>query len=106
SDRRQFLKQSATLAAASTFVATAAAPMVHAAEDNTIQVALVGCGGRGTGAAMNALSVPGGNTKLVAMADVFEDRLAISHRSLATHKPNEVDVPKDRQFLGFDAYKH
>ena len=47
-------------------------PAVHAAEDNTIQVALVGCGGRGTGAAANALSVKNGPIKLVAMADVFE----------------------------------
>ena len=46
-----------------------ALPHVHAAENNTIQVALVGCGGRGTGAAINALSVKNGPTKLVAMAD-------------------------------------
>ena len=50
-------------------------PHVHAAENNTIQVALIGCGGRGTGAAADALSAKNGPIKLVAMADVFEDRL-------------------------------
>ncbi|MCH8147106.1 MAG: Gfo/Idh/MocA family oxidoreductase [Planctomycetes bacterium] len=104
SNRRHFLKQTGTIAAASTLVAAAQTP-VHAAEDNTIQLALVGCGGRGTGAAMNALSVRNGPTKLVAMADVFEDRLKISHRSLSTQKVNEVVVPEDRKFIGFDAYK-
>lgn len=104
SNRRDFLKQTGAIAAASTLVAAAASP-VHAAEDNTIRVALVGCGGRGTGAAMNALSVKNGPIKLVAMADVFKDRQDISYRSLSTQKPNEVDVPDDRKFVGFDAYK-
>lgn len=104
STRRDFLKQSGTMAAASTLAISAAAP-VHAAEDNTIRVALVGCGGRGTGAAMNALSVQNGPIKLVAMADVFKDRLDISFRSLSTHKMSQMDVPEERKFVGFDAYK-
>ena len=54
---------------------------VHAAENNTIQVALVGCGGRGTGAADNALSTKNGPIKLVAMADVFPDRLNGSYEN-------------------------
>ena len=49
-------------------------PHVHAAEDNTIRVALIGCGGRGTGAAANALSTKSGPIKLVAMADVFPEQ--------------------------------
>ena len=73
STRRDFLVKSGTIAAATTLVGTSA-PHVHAAEDNTIQIALVGCGGRGTGAAVNALSVQNGPIKLVAMADAFEDR--------------------------------
>ena len=104
STRRDFLVKSGTIAAASTLVATSA-PHVHAAEDNTIQIALVGCGGRGTGAVVNALSVQNGPIKLVAMADVFEDRLAISYRSLSTQLTNKVDVPDDRKFIGFEAYK-
>ena len=69
--RRNFLKNTGRVAAA-TALAAAMVPPVHAAEDNTIQVALIGCGGRGTGAAANALSVKHGPIKLVAMADVFE----------------------------------
>ena len=57
-------------------------PHVHAAGNNTIQLALVGCGGRGTGAAVDALSVKYGPVKLVAMADVFESRLSKSCSSL------------------------
>ncbi len=68
--RRSFIKESGLIAAAAS-IATTTAPRVHAAENNTIQVALVGCGGRGTGAATNALRVNNGPIKLVAMADVF-----------------------------------
>jgi predicted dehydrogenase len=104
SSRRDFLKSTGTIAAASTLV-VGAVPHVHAAADSTIKVVLIGCGGRGTGAAANALRVKNGPTQLVAMADVFQDRLDISHRSLSTQFPNEVDVPKNRQFIGFEAYK-
>ena len=72
--RREFLKNTGRLAAASA-LAAGLAPRMYAAENNTIQVALIGCGGRGTGAAANALSVKSGPIKLVAMADVFADRL-------------------------------
>jgi predicted dehydrogenase len=82
------------------------APRVHAAEDNTIRLALIGCGGRGTGAAANALSVPdSGPVKLFVMADLFEKRLTTSHKNLSTQFPDHVDVPQERQLLGFDAYK-
>ena len=81
SSRRDFVKTSGVIATAATALATR--PMhVHAAENNTIQVALVGCGGRGTGAASNALSVPDGNLKLVAMADVFENKMSASYNQL------------------------
>ena len=83
-----------------------AVPRVHAAEDNTIQVALVGCGGRGTGAAANALSVKQGPIKLVAMADVFENRLQEQLRQPEDgSSPTRSTCPQDRQFVGFDAYK-
>ncbi len=73
--RREFLK-STTRAAAASALAGVVLPHVHAAENNTIQVALVGCGGRGTGAVVNALATrKQGPIKLVAMADVFEERL-------------------------------
>ncbi len=102
--RREFLKDAGALAAAGTLV-TGAARFVHAAEDNTVQVALVGCGGRGTGAASNALSVQNGPIKLVAMADVFDDRLSNSFQNLANQHEKQVDVPSDRKFVSFDGYK-
>ncbi len=102
--RRGFVKSSGTLAAGSV-LAGVAIPHVHAAEDNTIRLALIGCGGRGTGAVANALTVPNGNAKLVAMADLFPKRIEISHKNLAREFDAAVDVPADRQFIGFDAYR-
>ncbi len=104
SDRRTFLKRSGTAAAAGALV-SGAMRRVHAAGDTPLQIALVGCGGRGTGAANNALSVPDGRLKLVAMADVFESRLTTSHAGLSKAFPDSVDVPEDRKFIGFEAYK-
>jgi predicted dehydrogenase len=102
--RREFLKNTGRIAGA-TALAAAAIPHVHAAEDNTIQIALVGCGGRGTGAASDAMSVKSGPVKLVAMGDVFENKLQNSYRNLAGKWAEQMDVPEDRRFLGFDAYK-
>jgi hypothetical protein len=82
-----------------------ALPHVHAAENNTIQAAMVGCGGRGAGAAANALLVNNGPVKFVAMADVVPRKLNDSRNKLKTQFPNQVDVPPDRRFLGFDAYR-
>ena len=102
--RRDFLKDTGRIAGASALVGTAATH-VYAGESNTVQVALVGCGGRGTGAAANAMSVKNGPVKMVAMADVFENRLDRSFRSLKTKFDDKMDVPTDRKFIGFDAYK-
>jgi len=77
----------------------------YVAENNTIQLALVGCGGRGTGAVVNALSTQSGPIKLTAMAELFENRLTSSYAMLKNKFPNQVDVPRERQFVGFDAYK-
>jgi len=102
--RRELLKSTGKVAAAAA-LAGAVVPAVHAAEENTIQVALIGCGGRGTGAAANALSTTSGPIKLVAMADVFENRLEGSFQQLSKRYDKQVEVPKDRQFIGFDAYR-
>ncbi|MCA9190538.1 MAG: Gfo/Idh/MocA family oxidoreductase [Planctomycetales bacterium] len=102
--RRGFIKTTGSVAAASTLV-TGAMRRVHAAQNSQVQIALVGCGGRGTGAAENALKVPDGNTKLVAMADVFENRLNACHRSLAREFNEKVDVPEDQRFISFEGYK-
>ena len=104
STRRHFLKNTSQAVAATALAATTV-PHVHAAEDNTIRVALIGCGGRGTGAAANALSVTNGPIRLVAMADVFPDRLTASFANLQKSYADRMDVPEDRKFIGFDAYK-
>ena len=102
--RREFLKNTGRVAAASALVA-GVVPKVHAAESNTINVALIGCGGRGTGAVANALSVPNGPLKLVAMADVFDNRLKSSYENLNRKFAEQMDVPAERKFVSFDGYK-
>ncbi len=121
--RRDFIKTTSQFAAASA-LAGVALPHVHAAEDNTIRLALIGCGGRGCGAVANAMSAGGlvlgdnsgteraagpgaaGPVRLVAMADLRADRLNQSHAALREALGDRVDVPPDRRFLGFDAYRH
>jgi len=104
SSRRDFLKQSST-AAVGTVLAGVVIPRCHAAGSSTIQLALVGCGGRGTSAVADALGTQGGPVQLVAMADLFESRLKGSLEQLSQRFPGHVDVPAERQFLGFDAYR-
>ncbi len=102
--RREFLKTTGRVAAVSA-LAGMVLPHVHAAENNTIQIALIGCGGRGGGAAANALNVKYGPVKLVAMADVFRNRLDGAYNALKRAAEDRVDVPEERKFIGFDAYK-
>ncbi len=104
STRRQFLAKSGQIVAGSV-LAGAVLPKAYAAEDNTIRLALVGCGGRGTGAVKEALSSPIGPVKLVAMADLFEEKLTKSYDFLRQKFGERIDVPEDRRFLGFDAYR-
>jgi len=119
--RREFLTNTGRVAATSTLLA-AVSPRLYAGGDNTIRVALVGCGGRGAGAAANALATKSGPIKLVAMADVFEDRLQRSYDGLIEaasvprtkgsadtwvmgYQAAQIEVPPERRFLGFDAYQ-
>ncbi len=104
SSRREFLQRSGSLVAGSLLAATAI-PRVHAAEENTIRLALIGCGGRGSGAVGDACSVAQGPVQLVAMADVIESRMNSSHTALSEMFPKNVDVPPERRFVGFDAYR-
>jgi predicted dehydrogenase len=99
--RRDFVKGGAAVSALS----GVALPMAHAQGSDLVQVALVGCGGRGSGAAVNALSTKTGPIKLTAMADAFEDRLKSSYDGLSKAYPDKVEVPDDRKFIGWDAYK-
>jgi predicted dehydrogenase len=102
--RRDFIKTGTKLATVAA-LAGVSIPHVHAAGSDTLQLALIGCGGRGTGAAADALNTKAGPMKLVAMADVFEHRLNTSYANLSERYSARVDVPKDRQFIGFDAYR-
>jgi len=101
-DRRDFLKTSAMIAGAT---AITTAPLgVFASNDDTIKIALVGCGGRGTGAAVQALST-NQNVKIVALADAFQNRLDDCYNILANKFKDKVDIPEANRFVGFDAYK-
>ncbi|MBI5689916.1 MAG: Gfo/Idh/MocA family oxidoreductase [Verrucomicrobia bacterium] len=103
--RREFLKNTGQFATVSA-LAGVALPHVHAAGSDLIQVALIGCGGRGTGAAGQALSTTSGPIKLVAMADVFPAKLKASLERLTKQYPQraaQIEVPPERQFIGFDA---
>lgn len=115
--RRDFLRGTGAAVAASALpAALSVARAAHAAGDETLKIALIGCGGRGTGAASQALSTSG-PVKLWAMADLFADKLQSSLEALCTgqdanydraaHKgfAGKVEVPPERRFIGFDAYK-
>ena len=116
--RRQFI-QSSTAVAGGLVISQALSSAVYAAGSDVIKVGLVGCGGRGTGAALNALRADPGN-KLVAMGDLFEDQIigsgsgsqktpgALQNLQLQAGDENgtQIDVPRDRVFHGWDAYKY
>ena len=105
SSRGEFLKRSTAAAAGATLAANLSiARSAHANGSDTIKIALVGCGGRGTGAAVNALRTKT-TVKLVAMADAFSDRVASSVKAIQTQCPDRVDVPEERRFAGLDAYR-
>jgi len=110
-NRRQFIKSSAaitgsTLGSAAFLTLPSPAHAYHAQGSDLIRVGLIGCGGRGTGAARQALQADK-NVKLVAMGDMFEDRLNNSLKSLQQVETvnQKIDVPAERRFVGFDAYK-
>ncbi|MCA9085247.1 MAG: Gfo/Idh/MocA family oxidoreductase [Planctomycetaceae bacterium] len=103
--RRDFLKTSATAAgAAATISSLSAVQGAHVSYDETVRLGMIGCGGRCTGAADQAMNTEG-PTKLIAMCDAFEDRLKGSLETLSRKHKDKVDVPEDRQFVGFDGYK-
>lgn len=102
--RRAFLRKSA-LVATGAAAGLSLARSVHAAGDDIINIGLIGCGGRGSGAAVNALNADP-NTRLVAMGDAFADMLDSSLKNLkATPVGDHVTVDKDHCFVGLDAYQ-
>ena len=103
--RRDFLKASTAVAVAGTLPIVRSA---HAAGSDEVKIALIGCGGRGTGAAVQALrnkAMP--NVKLVAMADAFQDRVDFSYKAITTHPDlkDKVDVPPERRLAGLDSFQ-
>jgi predicted dehydrogenase len=98
--------QQAAIAGATAYAGLSLARSVHAAGSDTIKIALVGCGGRGSGAAVNALNT-NTSVKLVAMADAFSDSLESSLKNITKEcedKAGRIDVPESRRFTGLDAY--
>lgn len=103
--RRDFLRTTSTaLAGASVLGAIGIERAAFAAENNTLKVAVIGCGGRGAAAAAQALSTDG-PVRLVAAADAFNDRLDGAINNLKQRFGDKVDVPAERRFFGFDSYK-
>ena len=103
--RRDFIKKSSTAAAATSLLAGLnAVQAAHTSYDETIRLGMIGCGGRCTGAAAQAMNTEG-PTKLIAMCDAFEDRLQGSLKTLQRQHKDKVDVPAENQFVGFDGYK-
>ncbi len=108
--RRDFLKTGTAIVGGSLVGQLGLSSIAHAAGSGVIKIGLVGCGGRGTGAASQALAA-GKDIHLVAMGDAFSDRLEQSLHSLKglTHDSGgnaRIDVPPERRFVGIDAYKH
>lgn len=113
--RREFVKTSALITGGAMAMPLFSKANFFSGADDTIKVALIGCGGRGTGAAMQACLTKQ-NVKLVAMADAFRDRIDNCYKSLTADDisdwsggkgniKNRIDVPEERKYVGFDAYK-
>ena len=101
--RRCFLKTSAALVPAA--LAGLAIPAAHTEGSAIFKVGVIGCGGRGEAAAMNAMNA-GKDVHIVAMGDILLDRIQEKRSSLKLKYPGQVDVPDEHCFTGFDAYKH
>ena len=104
SSRRGFLKSSAAVLTGAAVGSLAVSRAAHAAGSDVIKVGLIGCGGRGSGAAGQALNADKG-ARLIAMADLFDDKVKASRNNLRKARPGQVDVDDDHCFSGFDAYE-
>jgi len=113
--RRDFIKTSTILTGGAMLSGLPLAQAAHNLVDDTIKIALIGCGGRGTGAAVQALLTKQ-NVKLVAMADAFRAKVDEAYKNITADDlqdiegvrgsvKSRVDVPEERKFVGFDAYK-
>ncbi len=97
---------SQTIAAGAALAGLGIARSAHAAGSDLLKLALIGCGGRGSGAVNDCFGgKQNGNIKLTALGDVFADRAEGALRNFQRMFPDKIDIPKDRIFLGFDAYE-
>jgi hypothetical protein len=103
--RRDMIKTTGALASVMAMQSALTSGIYAGGLDETVNVAIVGCGGRGTGAIKNAFNSTVAGTKLVAMADVFPEKMSNSFNSLQTHASHKVDVPEEHKFIGFDGYQ-
>jgi len=102
--RRDFIRTSTVAAVGTAVAANFSTPAVHAAGRDSIRVGLVGCGGRGTGAAENCAR-SADNVTIVAMADAFESQVKGCRERLRQSLGEKIEVPDDKCFFGIDAYK-
>jgi len=108
SSRRDFLRTSAMAASTVAGSQLSIARSAHAAGSDILKIALIGCGGRGTGAAANCLNVQriiNEKIQLVAVADAFEDRARGALKNLKKDYAEQIDVPPERVFVGLDAFQ-
>jgi myo-inositol 2-dehydrogenase/D-chiro-inositol 1-dehydrogenase len=103
--RRDFLRTSTVAASAAAIGTLELSRSAHAAGTDLIKVGMIGCGGRNSGAAGQALAADQG-AQLVAMCDIFRDRIESARQELRKAKPQQVAVEDDDCFTGFDGYKH
>ncbi|HIG29543.1 MAG TPA: Gfo/Idh/MocA family oxidoreductase [Verrucomicrobiales bacterium] len=103
--RRGFLKTSATIASASALNSLPLAKSAHAAGSDVLRVGMIGCGGRNSGAAVQALNADPG-ARLVAMCDIFMDRVKAKRQIIQDQKKDQVQVDDNHCFDGFEGYKH
>lgn len=109
--RRDFINNGTKLAVAGAAAGSLLRPQTafaggpHILGSDTIRLGLIGCGGRGTGASVQAMNTESGNVELVAMADAFQNRLQDSLKTCSKQHKDKVRVPEDRQYVGFDGYK-
>ena len=102
--RRSFLQTSALVSGAVIAGSLAIGRSAHAAGSDILKVGMIGCGRRGTGAAVNALNADP-NTRLTAMADLFPENIQVSRKNIQNLKGNQVAVADDHCFIGFDSYQ-
>ena len=103
--RRDFIKNSAVAASIAAVGTLDLSRAAYGAGTDTLKIGMIGCGGRNAGAALQALTADK-DAQLVAMCDIFHDRIEAKREAIKTQKSSQVAVDDDHCFTGFDGYKH